>query len=165
MANNCAWASCGEWCLTRTSGFCPQIHTAVRRNGTDVIFENCTRSTTTNCPQVGTSKAFYIHFSTTKLIRFRKVSFTRKIQNYTCYSALFIKAQSSRAQKLSNVVMLSGKFNIISHENVIRHPHVYSSLIFLLITTPTNSPRTPNLFNINGAFSNFLSNIQHLTKL
>ncbi|GAB0094783.1 ATPase, V0 complex, subunit e1/e2 [Sergentomyia squamirostris] len=52
MANNCAWASCGEWCLTKTSGFCPQIHTAVRRNGTDVIFENCTRSTTTNCPQV-----------------------------------------------------------------------------------------------------------------
>lgn len=52
MANNCAWASCGEWCLTKTSGFCPQIHATVRRNGTDVLFENCTRSIVTHCPQV-----------------------------------------------------------------------------------------------------------------
>uniref|UniRef100_A0A1B0GPE9 Uncharacterized protein n=1 Tax=Phlebotomus papatasi TaxID=29031 RepID=A0A1B0GPE9_PHLPP len=33
-----------------------------------------------------------------------------------------------------------------------RHPHVYSSPVFLLITTPTNSPHTLNLFDINGAF-------------
>lgn len=52
MANNCGWASCGEWCLTKTSGFCPQIHATVRRNGTDVLFENCTRSIVTHCPQV-----------------------------------------------------------------------------------------------------------------
>lgn len=54
MANNCAstWASCGEWCLTKTTGFCPQIHATVRRNGTDVLFENCTRSIVTQCPQV-----------------------------------------------------------------------------------------------------------------
>lgn len=52
MANYCGWASCGEWCLTKTSGFCPQIHATVRRNATDVLFENCTRSSVTHCPQV-----------------------------------------------------------------------------------------------------------------
>lgn len=52
MANNCNWASCGEWCLTKTSGFCPQITATVRRNGTDVLFKNCTRSIVTHCPQV-----------------------------------------------------------------------------------------------------------------
>ncbi|XP_012525649.1 uncharacterized protein LOC105830695 [Monomorium pharaonis] len=52
MVNNCGWASCGEWCLTKTSGFCPQYHATVRRNGTDVIFENCTKFSTIACPQV-----------------------------------------------------------------------------------------------------------------
>lgn len=33
IANNCPWASCGEWCLTKTGGFCTQIHATVRRNG------------------------------------------------------------------------------------------------------------------------------------
>ncbi|XP_037932855.1 uncharacterized protein LOC119667623 [Teleopsis dalmanni] len=49
MPNNCPWASCGEWCLTRTSGFCPQIHSVVRRNGTDIQLNNCTRITNTSC--------------------------------------------------------------------------------------------------------------------
>lgn len=53
MANTyCNWASCGEWCLTKTSGFCPQIHATSRRNGTDIHLENCTRIQTTSCPQV-----------------------------------------------------------------------------------------------------------------
>ncbi|KYQ47896.1 hypothetical protein ALC60_13066 [Trachymyrmex zeteki] len=52
MVNNCGWASCGEWCLTKSSGFCPQFHATVRRNGTDVIFENCTKFNTIACPQV-----------------------------------------------------------------------------------------------------------------
>lgn len=46
------WVSCGEWCLTKTSGFCPQIHATSRRNGTDIQLENCTRITTTTCPEV-----------------------------------------------------------------------------------------------------------------
>lgn len=56
---NCAanWASCGEWCLTKSSGSCPQIHATVRRNGTDVLFENCTRSVVTHCPQVSSECA------------------------------------------------------------------------------------------------------------
>ncbi|XP_032681795.1 uncharacterized protein LOC116849099 [Odontomachus brunneus] len=52
MVNNCGWTSCGEWCLTKTSGLCNQIHATVRRNGTDVVFENCTRFNTIACPQV-----------------------------------------------------------------------------------------------------------------
>ncbi|XP_037025396.1 uncharacterized protein LOC119066835 [Bradysia coprophila] len=52
IANNCPWASCGEWCLTKTGGFCTQIHATVRRNGTDIQLENCTRIATTGCPQV-----------------------------------------------------------------------------------------------------------------
>ncbi|XP_024886236.1 uncharacterized protein LOC112463845 [Temnothorax curvispinosus] len=51
MVNNCGWASCGEWCLTKTSGFCPQYHATVRRNGTDVTFENCTKFSSMACPQ------------------------------------------------------------------------------------------------------------------
>lgn len=53
MAINCSWASCGEWCLTKTSGFCPQIYTNVRRNASDIVLENCSRLNTNSCPQVG----------------------------------------------------------------------------------------------------------------
>ncbi|XP_017882773.2 uncharacterized protein LOC108626557 isoform X2 [Ceratina calcarata] len=56
--NNCGWASCGEWCLTKTSGFCPQIHATVRRNGTDIVFENCTKFGSISCPQV--RRKFYL---------------------------------------------------------------------------------------------------------
>ncbi|KAG7201365.1 hypothetical protein KM043_004130 [Ampulex compressa] len=52
LVNNCGWASCGEWCLTKTTGFCPQIHATVRRNGTDVVFKNCTKFSSIACPQV-----------------------------------------------------------------------------------------------------------------
>lgn len=52
MLNNCSWASCGEWCLTKTSGFCPQIHATVRQNGTRVQFLNCTGFRTSFCPPV-----------------------------------------------------------------------------------------------------------------
>uniref|UniRef100_A0A1B0FH20 Uncharacterized protein n=1 Tax=Glossina morsitans morsitans TaxID=37546 RepID=A0A1B0FH20_GLOMM len=48
----CPWASCGEWCLTRTSGFCPQIHSVVRRNGTDIQLNNCSRITNTSCAMI-----------------------------------------------------------------------------------------------------------------
>ncbi|XP_063238466.1 uncharacterized protein LOC134539987 [Bacillus rossius redtenbacheri] len=50
----CDWASCGEWCLTRTAGFCPQIEVQVRRNGTQVRLEGCRprRLVSIACPQV-----------------------------------------------------------------------------------------------------------------
>ncbi|CAH1103619.1 unnamed protein product [Psylliodes chrysocephalus] len=50
--NNCSWASCGEWCLTKTSGFCPQIHSTTRQNGTTVQFLNCTNFHASICPPV-----------------------------------------------------------------------------------------------------------------
>jgi hypothetical protein len=49
---NCQWASCGEWCLTKTSGFCPQMIVTVRRNGTDMQLENCSRLQSFACPAV-----------------------------------------------------------------------------------------------------------------
>lgn len=52
MINNCSWASCGEWCLTRTSGFCPQIHATARHNGTIVTFTNCSAFSTSVCPPI-----------------------------------------------------------------------------------------------------------------
>lgn len=55
MLNNCSWASCGEWCLTKTSGFCPQIHATTRQNGTDLQLQNCTSFTSVSCPQVSTT--------------------------------------------------------------------------------------------------------------
>ncbi|BES93736.1 Hypothetical protein NTJ_06545 [Nesidiocoris tenuis] len=52
MAKNCDWASCGEWCLTKTSGFCPQIQVTTRRNGTTITLENCTELRNFSCPMV-----------------------------------------------------------------------------------------------------------------
>lgn len=52
MLNNCSWASCGEWCLTKTSGFCPQIHATTRQNGTTIQLQNCTNFRTSHCPPV-----------------------------------------------------------------------------------------------------------------
>ncbi|KAJ9600905.1 hypothetical protein L9F63_000948, partial [Diploptera punctata] len=51
-AKACVWASCGEWCLTKTSGFCPQIHVTARRNGTDIQLGNCSRLHSIACPPV-----------------------------------------------------------------------------------------------------------------
>lgn len=63
FTNNCGWASCGEWCLTRTTGFCPQIHATVRRNGTDIVFENCTKFSTISCPKVSLPDISIFDFS------------------------------------------------------------------------------------------------------
>ncbi|XP_066904096.1 uncharacterized protein Teh4 [Halyomorpha halys] len=56
MVNYCDWASCGEWCLTKTSGFCPQIHVTTRRNGTKFTLEECTLGNTTGCPKPDLTK-------------------------------------------------------------------------------------------------------------
>lgn len=50
--NYCPWVSCGEWCLTKTSGFCPQMYATTRRNGTDIQLENCSMYSTVSCPEV-----------------------------------------------------------------------------------------------------------------
>ncbi|KAF5303222.1 hypothetical protein FQR65_LT08302 [Abscondita terminalis] len=55
MLNNCSWASCGEWCLTKTSGFCPQIHVTTRQNGTNLQFHSCANLSSVSCPEVDPS--------------------------------------------------------------------------------------------------------------
>ncbi|CAG7832243.1 unnamed protein product [Allacma fusca] len=35
------WYSCGEWCLSKSQGTCTQIRVDVRKNGTNVILEEC----------------------------------------------------------------------------------------------------------------------------
>ncbi|CAL8135905.1 unnamed protein product [Orchesella dallaii] len=35
------WSSCGEWCLSKSSGTCTQIYVDVRRNGSNIRLEKC----------------------------------------------------------------------------------------------------------------------------
>ncbi|XP_046398359.1 uncharacterized protein LOC124165110 [Ischnura elegans] len=49
-ASSCSWASCGEWCLTKTSGLCPQINVMVRRNGSTLRLEGCRTESRVSCP-------------------------------------------------------------------------------------------------------------------
>ncbi|XP_014209479.1 uncharacterized protein LOC106640092 [Copidosoma floridanum] len=48
-ADNCDWGSCGEWCLSKTSGPCVQIHVNLRRNGSSILLANCTNTTNKTC--------------------------------------------------------------------------------------------------------------------
>lgn len=48
-ADSCTWGSCGEWCLSKTSGACIQIYVNARSNGTDLLFANCTNSANKTC--------------------------------------------------------------------------------------------------------------------
>jgi hypothetical protein len=45
----CSWGSCGEWCLSKTSGACIQIFVNLRNNGSNMIFQNCTNSANKTC--------------------------------------------------------------------------------------------------------------------
>ncbi|XP_019868511.1 uncharacterized protein LOC109597303 [Aethina tumida] len=38
----CDWGSCGEWCLSKTSGSCMQIYVNLRQNGSNLLMANCT---------------------------------------------------------------------------------------------------------------------------
>lgn len=58
MINNCSWASCGEWCLTKTSGFCPQIQVTTRRNGTELQLQGCNNFISISCPEADTEKLY-----------------------------------------------------------------------------------------------------------
>ncbi|KAF7994075.1 hypothetical protein HCN44_011344 [Aphidius gifuensis] len=49
MADTCDWGSCGEWCLSKTSGSCAQIHVNLRKNGTTILLGNCTNTTNKTC--------------------------------------------------------------------------------------------------------------------
>ncbi|XP_058454391.1 uncharacterized protein LOC131432260 [Malaya genurostris] len=45
----CEWGSCGEWCLSKTSGACIQIYVHLRTNGSSLTFQNCTNSANKTC--------------------------------------------------------------------------------------------------------------------
>lgn len=45
----CDWGSCGEWCLSKTSGSCMQIFVNLRHNGSTILLANCTNSANKTC--------------------------------------------------------------------------------------------------------------------
>ncbi|XP_054270704.1 uncharacterized protein LOC128991651 [Macrosteles quadrilineatus] len=47
--DNCDWGSCGEWCLSKTSGACMQIYVNLRNNGSSLLFANCTNTANKTC--------------------------------------------------------------------------------------------------------------------
>lgn len=47
--DSCSWGSCGEWCLSKSSGACIQIYVNARRNGSNLLFANCTNTANKTC--------------------------------------------------------------------------------------------------------------------
>lgn len=47
--DKCNWGSCGEWCLSKTSGSCVQIYVNLRQNGSSLDFQNCTNLYNKTC--------------------------------------------------------------------------------------------------------------------
>lgn len=45
----CDWGSCGEWCLSKSSGACIQIYVNLRNNGSSLTFANCTNYANKTC--------------------------------------------------------------------------------------------------------------------
>ena len=46
--DDCEWASCWEWCLSKPST-CTHINVSVRRNGSEVVWRDCSPITDTVC--------------------------------------------------------------------------------------------------------------------
>ncbi|KAK7605479.1 hypothetical protein V9T40_007337 [Parthenolecanium corni] len=49
IVDKCTWGSCGEWCLSKTSGACAQIYVNLRENGTSLQFRNCSNTYNRTC--------------------------------------------------------------------------------------------------------------------
>ena len=49
VTDNCTWASCWEWCLSKPST-CVHLHASVRRNGSSVTWHGCSGMRDTVCP-------------------------------------------------------------------------------------------------------------------
>lgn len=47
--DSCDWISCGEWCLSKSTGPCDQIYVNLRTNGSSITFNNCTNSANKTC--------------------------------------------------------------------------------------------------------------------
>lgn len=49
LVETCDWGSCGEWCLSKTSGSCLQIYVNLRHNGSNLFWANCTNAANKTC--------------------------------------------------------------------------------------------------------------------
>lgn len=49
QVESCDWGSCGEWCLSKTSGACMQIYVNLRYNGSSILLANCTNTANKTC--------------------------------------------------------------------------------------------------------------------
>jgi hypothetical protein len=103
---NCQWASCGEWCLTKTSGFCPQMLVTVRRNGTDMELQNCSRLHSFACPPVCYNSSLFVLWITAVLLNIlilwdvrpcRQVNVYRYLEESQC---LHLQGQSVLEEQL-----------------------------------------------------------------
>jgi hypothetical protein len=50
------WSSCGEWCLSKSSGFCTQLRVDVRNNGSNLRLEDCQTLDVKYCDGVNNKK-------------------------------------------------------------------------------------------------------------
>ncbi|XP_042234668.1 uncharacterized protein LOC121874550 isoform X2 [Homarus americanus] len=57
----CKWSTCGEWCLSKGSGTCMQIHVMVRNNGSKVNFRDCVDIADENCSALDVNKTHVRH--------------------------------------------------------------------------------------------------------
>lgn len=49
LTDTCDWGSCGEWCLSKTSGACMKIYVNLRNNGSNILLANCTNAANKTC--------------------------------------------------------------------------------------------------------------------
>ncbi|XP_053615475.1 uncharacterized protein Teh3 [Plodia interpunctella] len=59
--DNCDWGSCGEWCLSKTSGACIQIYVNVRRNGSSLLLSECGSAANKTCYGIDQENAKKYH--------------------------------------------------------------------------------------------------------
>lgn len=48
----CDWGSCGEWCLSKTSGACTQVYVNLRQNGSTILLLDCTSTKNRTCDPI-----------------------------------------------------------------------------------------------------------------
>ncbi|XP_059046874.1 uncharacterized protein LOC131842352 isoform X1 [Achroia grisella] len=59
--DNCDWGSCGEWCLSKTSGACIQIYVNVRKNGSSLLLAECGSAANKTCYGIDQENAKKYH--------------------------------------------------------------------------------------------------------
>jgi len=54
-----SWSSCGEWCLSKSSGSCTQIRVDVRKNGSNIRLEECENTDVKFCDGINPKMQVY----------------------------------------------------------------------------------------------------------